>query len=83
MAISAGRHVARRRYRLPGQRLFLADSTGDYFFEFDFDGSTEGFCGDASLAPSSDSSSVQAFLMLANAYVDLGTYNGFTPYSNT
>ncbi|MEQ1952740.1 outer membrane protein [Mesorhizobium sp. CN2-181] len=58
---------------------FRVDLTGDYFFSADFDGSTEGFCGDVPCT-SSDSSSVQAFLMLANAYVDLGTYNGFTPY---
>ncbi len=49
---------------------FRVDLTGDYFFESDFDGSTEGFCGDGQPCTSSDSSSVQAFLMLANAYVD-------------
>ncbi|WP_442581166.1 outer membrane protein [Mesorhizobium sp. ASY16-5R] len=58
---------------------FRVDLTGDYFFESDFDGSTSGFCGDLPCT-SSDSSSVEAFLLLANAYVDLGTYNGFTPY---
>jgi opacity protein-like surface antigen len=59
---------------------FRVDLTGDYFFKSDFDGETSGFCGDGLPCTSSDSSSVQAFLLLANAYVDLGTYNGFTPY---
>ncbi|MDQ6437022.1 porin family protein [Mesorhizobium sp. LHD-90] len=58
---------------------FRVDLTGDYFFESDFDGSTSGICGGV-LCTSSDSSSVEAFLLLANAYVDLGTYYGFTPY---
>ena len=55
------------------------DLTVDYWFGDDFDGSTTGFCG-AVLCTSTDSSSMSAWLLLANAYVDLGTYYGFTPY---
>ena len=56
------------------------DLTGDYWFKSDFEGSTSGFCADGLPCTSSDKSSVEVFLLLANAYVDLGTYNGFTPY---
>ena len=58
---------------------FRVDLTGDYFFESDFEGSTSGFCQGVPCT-SDDRSSMQAFLLLANAYVDLGTYYGFTPY---
>jgi Opacity protein and related surface antigens len=59
---------------------FRVDLTGDYWFKSDFEGSTSGFCADGLPCTSSDKSSVEVFLLLANAYVDLGTYNGFTPY---
>lgn len=55
------------------------DLTGDYFFKSSFHGSTEGTCGGAPCV-SSDRSAYNAFLLLANAYVDLGTYHGITPY---
>jgi opacity protein-like surface antigen len=58
---------------------FRVDLTGDYWFDSDFRGSTSGICGGAPCT-SIDTSSVNAFLLLANAYVDLGTYNGITPY---
>ncbi|PSJ57275.1 porin family protein [Mesorhizobium ephedrae] len=58
---------------------FRVDLTGDYFFDADFEGSTSGFCGGVPCT-STDRSSMSAFLLLANAYVDLGTYHGFTPY---
>jgi opacity protein-like surface antigen len=58
---------------------FRTDLTADYFFKSDFEGSTEGFCG---LVPctSRDTTSYQAWLLLANAYVDLGTWHKITPY---
>ncbi len=75
---------------------FRVDLTGDYIFETDFDGTTTGSCGtfDGTLAgtvagtqnttlincTSVDTSSYTAFKLLANAYFDLGNYNGFTPY---
>jgi opacity protein-like surface antigen len=59
---------------------FRADLTGDYLFSSKFDGGTEGFCGTGLPCTSSDRSAYEAFLLLANAYVDLGTYHGFTPY---
>jgi len=59
---------------------FRVDLTGDYFFESDFEGSTSGYCLDGVPCSSNDRSSMQAFMLLANAYVDLGTYMGFTPY---
>jgi opacity protein-like surface antigen len=51
------------------------DLTADYWFNSDFTGSTTGTNG-----VSTDSSSFSSWLLLANAYADLGTYYGFTPY---
>ena len=56
------------------------DLTADYIFKSNFDGSTVGFCGTGLPCTSTDRSSYKALLLLANAYVDLGTYHGFTPY---
>jgi opacity protein-like surface antigen len=61
-------------------RYFRTDLTADWMFESDFKGSTVGFCGGGAPCVSSDSSSYSALLLLANAYVDLGTYHGITPY---
>lgn len=62
------------------------DATLDYDFKSDFEGSTSGVC-QTTLDPttdvpcsSSDTSSYTALTLMANAYVDLGTYSGFTPY---
>ena len=55
------------------------DLTADYWFDADFDGSTTGVCG-AVVCSSTDTSTMSAWLLLANAYADLGTYYGFTPY---
>ena len=51
------------------------DLTVDYWFDSDFTGSTVGTNG-----VSTDASSFSSWLLLANAYADLGTYYGFTPY---
>lgn len=63
-------------------RHFRTDLTVDYWFKSDFRGSTTGEafpgCGDPCIT--SDSSSYSALLLMANAYVDLGTYAGVTPY---
>jgi opacity protein-like surface antigen len=59
---------------------FRADLTGDYWAETDFNGQTTGFCGNGQPCVSTDTSSYTAFLLLANAYVDLGTWHGITPY---
>lgn len=58
------------------------DVTGDYFFKADFRGSTSGTgCGGVPGAcTSTEVGKMSAFMLLANAYADLGTYNGFTPY---
>ncbi|MBM7050181.1 MULTISPECIES: outer membrane protein [Rhizobium] len=62
------------------------DVTLDYLFKSDFKGSTKGDCGgcgpDFSSVPatSRDVASLTAYSLLANAYVDLGTYGAFTPY---
>ncbi len=56
-------------------RYFRTDLTGDYFFDSDFKGQTSD-----PFSVSVDRSSYSAFLLLANAYADLGTYSGFTPY---
>lgn len=56
-----------------------ADLTFDYFLKSEFNGQTTGVCGGVACT-SVDRSSYRALLMLANAYADLGTWNGFTPY---
>jgi opacity protein-like surface antigen len=60
-------------------RYLRADLTADYWFSADFNGSTTGVCNGV-VCTSTDTSSYSAWLLLANAYVDLGTYHGFTPY---
>lgn len=56
------------------------DVTFDYLGKSDFTGSTHGSCGVSSACTSRDLSSLQAYTLMANAYVDLGTYASFTPY---
>ncbi|MCM2290934.1 porin family protein [Allorhizobium sp. BGMRC 0089] len=56
------------------------DLTFDYTGKSDFNGSTQGSCGVASACTSRDISSWQAYTLMANAYIDLGTYNHITPY---
>ena len=58
---------------------FRTDLTADYLFNSDFDGSTTGFCAGV-VCSSTDHSSYSAWLLLANAYADIGTWYGFTPY---
>ncbi len=60
-------------------QYFRTDLTLDYWFKSDFTGSTSGVCGGVACV-STDSSAYSAWLLLANAYVDLGTYYGITPY---
>ncbi|WDZ75951.1 porin family protein [Ensifer adhaerens] len=61
---------------------FRADITADYWGNGDFAGSTSGGCGLFPGEPcvSRDISSVSAWSLMANAYVDIGTYGAFTPY---
>lgn len=62
---------------------FRVDATVDYNFNADFTGSTVGTCNfGGGLVPctSTDVAKFSALTVLANAYVDLGTYSGFTPY---
>ncbi|TAV75258.1 outer membrane protein [Rhizobium leguminosarum] len=57
------------------------DLTFDYLTQADFKGSTVGQCGFPLVdCTSSDRSSLTAYTLLANAYVDLGTYGYVTPY---
>lgn len=62
--------------------LLRADLTADYMFSTNFNGSTRGDCGTPGLSPctSKDLASFTALSILANAYVDLGTYYSITPY---
>lgn len=55
------------------------DLTVDYF-ETDFLGTTVGSCGVSTNCFSTDIATVSAIALMANAYVDLGTYGRFTPY---
>lgn len=56
---------------------FRTDLTADYWFKTKMRGhTTDTFNG----LVSTDTSSFNAFVLLANAYADLGTWNGFTPY---
>lgn len=59
---------------------FRVDATADYWFKSDFRGSTSGTCGAGPACVSEDISGMSAWVLLANAYADLGTYGGFTPY---
>lgn len=59
---------------------FRVDVTADYWAKSDFRGSTSGACGVAVACVSEDLSAMSAWVLLANAYADLGTYGGFTPY---
>jgi len=61
-------------------RHLRTDLTADYWFKSDFRGSTSGTCASGDPCTSSDWSSYRALLVMANAYVDLGTYAGVTPY---
>ncbi len=62
-------------------RNFRVDLTADYWMKSSFRGSTVGTCGFPAVpCNSTDTSSVRALVLLANAYADLGTYSGFTPY---
>lgn len=57
-----------------------SDVTLDYNFRTTFNGSTAGFCGSGDPCNSDDISHMTLFSLLANAYVDLGTYGSVTPY---
>lgn len=60
------------------------DLTFDYMFKSDFRGSTVGGgAGGGACAvacTSEDLSALRAYTLMANAYIDLGTYAYFTPY---
>ena len=56
------------------------DTTFDYMFSADFNGSTSGRCGSAVNCRSHDTSALTAYSLMANAYVDIGHYGLFTPY---
>ena len=59
------------------------DVTLDYFGKAKFNGSTVGTCGAGPLVPctSTDLSSMTAYSLLANAYVDLYKWGRFTAYA--
>lgn len=60
------------------------DLTFDYMLKSDFRGSTVGggaaFGACVTACTSEDLSALRAYTLMANAYVDLGTYAYFTPY---
>ncbi len=74
-AFSAGAGVG---YQV--NRYFRTDVTLDWMSKSDFRGSTSGLCGGGIPCTSVDTSSYSAMLLLANAYVDIGTWHGVTPY---
>jgi len=75
-ALSAGAGIG---YQV--NQYFRTDLTADWMGKSNFHGSTDGFCGlDQHACVSSDTSSYSALLLLANAYVDIGTWHGITPY---
>jgi opacity protein-like surface antigen len=60
---------------------FRVDVTGDYWFKSSFRGGTSGTgCGGAAPCSSTEVSKMSTYLLLANAYADLGTWHGVTPY---
>lgn len=58
---------------------FRTDLTMDWMSKSDFRGQTSGICAGGP-CQSVDRTSYSALLLLANAYVDLGTWNRVTPY---
>ena len=56
-------------------KYFRTDLTADYWFKSKFSGQTSDLT-----SVSVDESRFSALLLLANAYADLGTWNGITPY---
>ncbi len=56
------------------------DATLDYFGKSDFRGSTLGGCGVAVACISSDLSSMSAYSLMANAYVDFAKFGRVTTY---
>ncbi len=64
--------------------VFRVDVTGDYEFGGKFRGSTAGDCTFLATNPNScssvDTAKYTVFELMANAYADLGTFSGFTPY---
>lgn len=64
---------------------FRVDLTGNHYFNTDFNGSsaTGAACtnnGGGEICDYIDTANVNITTLLANAYVDLGNFNGFTPY---
>jgi opacity protein-like surface antigen len=59
-------------------RYLRTDVTVDYWGKSDFHGTTSGACGTPGCED--NDSGYTAWLLLANAYADLGTYHGITPY---
>ena len=64
---------------------FRVDGTLNYFSTADFDGSSAQnvSCSDGTIGAIcsySDNASVQVTTLLANSYIDLGTWQGLTPY---
>lgn len=55
------------------------DLTFDYLTKADFRGGTTGLCGGVTCT-SRDEASMRAYSLMANVYVDLGTYGYVTPY---
>jgi opacity protein-like surface antigen len=61
------------------------DLTADYFTKSNFNGSTTGTCTPivpnvSTTCTTTDTQSLSALSIMANAYIDLGKYNGITPY---
>lgn len=59
---------------------FRVDLTGDYFFKSAFRGTSVGTGCGAGPCSSTDTATMSALLLMANAYADLGTWHGITPY---
>ncbi|MBZ9659096.1 porin family protein [Mesorhizobium sp. ESP-6-4] len=74
-ALSAGAGVG---YQV--NQYFRTDLTADWMGKSNFRGSTDGFCAGGVPCTSVDTSSYSALLLLANAYIDIGTWHGVTPY---
>lgn len=62
--------------------LLRFDVTADYFTKNDYTGSTTGTCGSLAggVCTTTDTASLHAMSLLANAYVNLGKWHGITPY---
>ena len=61
-------------------QFLRTDITADYFFSGDHEGTNDNFCTPLECATTSFETEFDVISVLANIYVDMGTFGGVTPY---